>query len=215
MIVTILTLFPEMFSGPFDFSIVARARSQNKITLNLVNLRDFAADKYRTVDDRPYGGGGGMLLRVDVVDRALKAINKSASGKTHTVLLDPKGKIYNQATAKRLAKINYLTLICGHYEGVDARVVSLVDESISVGPYILTGGEIAAMILVDSITRLVPGVLSINAIENESFVAGLLEQPQYTRPQKFRSYPVPQVLLGGHHARITAWKKLHRKKVRD
>ena len=160
MTISILTLFPEMFAGPFDHSIIRRAKDKNIVHINFVNIRDFSSDTYKTVDDHPYGGGVGMIMRVDVVNRALehmKALCKRTSCKT--ILLDPQGTPYTQAKAKELSSIDHLILICGHYEGVDERVRSLVDETISIGDFIVTGGEIPAMVLIDSVVRLLPGVL--------------------------------------------------------
>lgn len=203
MHISILTLFPDMFCGPFDMSIVKRAAEKKLITIEYINIRDFAADKYKTVDGHPYGGGTGMILRVDVVDRALKSIKRG-----HTILLDAGGTPYTQKKARELATIDHIILICGHYEGVDERIRSLVDEEISIGDYVLTGGEIPAMVLVDSVTRLVPGVLAKpEATIHESFTEALLEYPQYTEPQIFNGLPVPPVLLSGNHKTIAAWRK--------
>lgn len=207
---TILTLFPEMFAGPFDYSIVKRAKNQGKISIDFVNIRDFATDTYKSVDDHPYGGGVGMILRVDVVDRALR------NRKGKIVLLDPRGERYTQKKAREYAKLDHLVLVCGHYEGVDARVDRLVDEKLSIGDYVLTGGELPAMVIIDSITRLLPGVLKkAEATQSESFTKeGVLEFPQYTRPENYKGLKVPDVLLSGNHAEIEKWKiKLSYKRV--
>lgn len=203
MHISILTLFPNMFRGPFDQSIVNRAINKNLMSIDYVNIRNFATDHYKTVDGHPYGGGVGMILRVDVMDRALKSIKKG-----HTVLLDAGGTPYTQKKAKELSNVDHLILICGHYEGVDERIRSLIDEEISIGDYILTGGEIPAMVLVDSIVRLIPQVLGKpEATVHESFSEPLLEYPQFTEPQTYRGLTVPPVLLSGNHKVIEAWRK--------
>lgn len=211
MHITIVTLFPEMFVGPLDFSILKRAREAGQVEINLINPRNFTTDKYQTVDDRPYGGGAGMILKVDVVDRAIEyVIRHKAKGKSKTILLDPQGVKYTQAKAKELASEENLILVCGHYEGVDERVRNLVDEEISIGDYILTGGEIPTLVIIDSVSRLLPGVLKKPGVtDDESFAKEnkLLEYPQYTRPEIYKSKQVPQVLLSGHHAQIAKWKE--------
>lgn len=215
MKITVLTLFPQMFTGPFDQSIIKRAQDKNLVTISFVNIRDFAPDAYKSVDDRPYGGGHGMIMRVDILDRALQSI----PGEKKVILLDPRGKTYTQKKAKELSSASHLVLICGHYEGVDERVLQLVDEQISIGDYVLTGGEIPAMAIIDSIVRLLPGVLSNDAaVAEESFSKNesYLEYPQYTRPVTYKSMPVPKILLSGNHKQILAWKKeksLRRKRV--
>lgn len=209
MKISILTLFPEMFDGPLNYSIVKRAKEKGLVTMNLVNIRDFASDSYKTVDDHPYGGGTGMIMRVDIIDRALQHVTRNTLHATmKKILLDPRGKPYNQKKTRELAKLDHLVLICGHYEGVDERVSSLVDERISIGPYILTGGELPAMIIADSITRLLPGVLSkSDAVKNESFSETMkLEHPQYARPRTYKKLSVPVVLLSGDHKKIRTWR---------
>lgn len=210
---SIITLFPDMFSGPFEYSIVKRAITKKQIEIEIINLRDFATDAYKSVDDRPYGGGAGMILRVDIVDRALQHIKRQTTNKkrqTKTILLDPQGTPYTQSIAKNLSEnYNHIILLCGHYEGVDERVRSLVDEEISIGDYVLTGGEIPAMIIVDSVTRLCSGVLSKpEATLHESFTERLLEYPQYTKPETYNEIKVPEVLRGGNHKEIAAWQHL-------
>ena len=209
MTVSILTLFPEMFQGPFDYSIVKRAKNQEKVVINLINIRDFANDKYRSVDDHPYGGGLGMIMRVDIIDAAISnAKCQIPNEKTKTILLDPRGTPYTQAKAREFAKLDHLILICGHYEGVDERVRGLVDESISIGDYVLTGGELPAMVITDTVARLLPGVLKKEATQKESFsVSHTLEYPQYTRPEEYKSLRVPNILLSGNHKKIEEWKK--------
>ena len=216
MIITILTLFPEMFSGPFDLSILKRAKEKNLIQIECINIRDFATDKHKSVDDHPYGGGTGMILRVDVVDRALTSVRQQYSNtaiKQLTILLDPRGKTYTQSVAEELATYEHIILLCGHYEGVDERIRTLVDQEISIGDYVVTGGEIPAMIIVDSITRLLPGVLvHPDATSQESF-HGTLEYPQYTRPEEYKGQNVPAILRSGNHKHITSWKQEEAKRI--
>lgn len=224
MKVTILTLFPEMFIGPFDHSIIRRAKERGLVKIELLNIRDFATDKHKTVDDRPYGGGVGMVLRVDVIDRAIQfALGNEVPPRTRlhlakrkrVILLDPQGKVFNQEKAKKLAKFDHLILICGHYEGVDERVRKLVDEEISVGDYILTGGEIPSMVVVETVTRLLPQVLPKAAVKDESFAqiaylgkkTKVLEPPTYTRPPIYKNRRVPKILFSGNHQEIEKWQK--------
>ncbi len=216
MVISILTLFPEMFTGPFNYSIIKRAQEKSLVEINFVNIRDFAQDKYKTVDDRPYGGGGGMIMRIDVIDRALTFVKSKIHGgeKVKTILLDPKGKTFTQSLARDFSNDNNLIFICGHYEGIDARVETLVDEIISIGEYVLTGGEIPTMVLVDSIARLIPGVLEKpQATHTESFSENSLEAPQYTRPEIYKDMSVPKVLLSGNHAEIEKWQAAHSTKT--
>lgn len=210
MTITILSLFPEMFAGPFDHSMIKRAREKGLITLHYVNIRDYALDRHKSVDDRPYGGGIGMVLRVDVIDAAIKDVCRHfpKNERPHIVLLDPQGTPYTQTRALTLSSVSHLVLLCGHYEGVDARIRDLVDEELSIGDYILTGGEIPAMVVVDSVVRLLPGVLrQKETTTSESFSQKLLEYPQYTRPETYKSQSVPSVLTRGNHALIEEWKK--------
>lgn len=214
MRVTILTLFPDMFRGPFDHSIIKKAQEKNAVDIQLVNIRDFAPDKYKSVDDHPYGGGAGMIMRVDVVDRALESVkSKVKSEKYRTVLLDPQGTPYTQIKAQKLSHLEHLILLCGHYEGVDERIRSLVDEEISIGDYVTTGGELPAMVIADSVVRLLPGVLRDQAATSEesfgSSMASSLEFPQYTKPPVYKGRAVPPVLLSGNHQSIAAWRKHH------
>ena len=241
MKIDILTLFPNMFTGPFDESIVKRAQDKKLVEINIHNLRKWTKDKYKTVDDKPYGGGTGMVMQIEPIFKALSALNvkNPASGsscstrliqscsapdpsagkqnsKQKIILLSPRGKLFNQKTAIRLTKYQHLILICGHYEGVDERVSKyLVDEEISIGDYVLTGGELPAMVMVDAIARLLPGVLTKNdATKNESFSTNildarrypLLEYPQYTRPENFNGWIVPKILLSGDHKKIKEWQ---------
>lgn len=211
----VLTLFPEMFTGIIDSSILGRARKTGLIDVALHNLRDWATDKHGTVDDAPYGGGPGMVLKVDVVDRALADLNQADTG--HVILLTPQGKPLKQADAQALSQRDRLILIAGHYEGYDERIRQLVDQEVSIGDYILTGGELGAMVIIDAVSRLLPGVLGKDeSSSDESFsLAGcLLEYPHYTRPETYTptSRPeqgplsVPDVLTSGHHAEITKWR---------
>lgn len=206
MKISVLTLFPDMFAGPFDHSIVKRAADRNLVSIQFVHIRDFASDKYRSVDGHPYGGGTGMILRVDVVDRALRSVRGTAK-KEKVILLDAAGTTYRQAHARTLSKLEHLILICGHYEGVDERIKTLVDEELSIGDYVLTGGEIPAMVVVDSVVRLIPGVLKKpDATVHESFTKRLLEYPQYTEPREYEGKAVPDVLVSGNHKVILDWK---------
>lgn len=205
---SILTLFPDMFAGPFEYSILKRAISKKLISVQLINIRDFSEDAYKSVDDRPFGGGAGMILRVDILDKALQFAKKQYKKAKHTqsILLDPRGTTYTQKIAASYAKtIDHFIIICGHYEGVDERVRQLVDQQLSIGDYVVTGGEIPAMILVDSVTRLLPGVIREESPLSESFDGGL-EYPQYTRPQTYKGMTVPEILLSGDHKKIEQWK---------
>lgn len=188
----VLTLFPEMFET-LNQSIIGRAREKNLIEINLINIRDFSKDKHKKVDDTPYGGGAGMVMKADVVYDAYKSIdNKNAK----VIYMSPQGKTLNQSKVEELSKESHLIILCGHYEGIDQRVIDkIVDEEISIGDYVLTGGEIPAMVLIDSVSRYNEGVLSKESIEEESFSNGLLEYPQYTRPEVFEGEKVPSVLL--------------------
>ena len=200
----VLTLFPEMFE-PLKQSIIKRAAEKKLIDIKLVNIRDFSEDKHNKVDDTPYGGGAGMLMKPDVVDRAYNSV-KSENAKV--IYLTPQGKTLNQKIVKDLSKREHLILLCGHYEGIDQRVLDkIVDEEISIGDYVLTGGELPAMVLIDSVSRYVDGVLSDESTDEESFSNGLLEYPQYTRPEIFDNVKVPDVLISGHHENIRKWRR--------
>lgn len=207
----VLTLFPDMFSGPLNLSIVKRAREQGVVDIHLHDLRDWSTDNYRSVDDHPYGGGPGMILRVDILDRAISSIKKSVSHLSNykTVILDAGGTTYTQATASAYSHLEGLLLICGHYEGVDHRVHEyLVDEVVSIGNYVLSGGELPAMTIIDSVTRLLPGVLgNSESLVNESHNTDEVEYPQYTRPSDYNGWKVPEVLLNGNHSVIESWRK--------
>jgi len=206
MKIDVLTLFPAMFAGPLDESIIHRARQNGLLDLQVHNLRDYTHDRHRTVDDRPFGGGPGMLLKPEPL---FEAVEHLAREKTRVVLLTPAGRTLNQALARELAAREHLLLICASYEGVDERVrAALVDDEISIGDYVLTNGNLPAMVLIDAVTRLLPGALGDEAsAHDESFSQGLLEYPQYTRPAEFRGMKVPDVLLSGHHAEIEKWRR--------
>ena len=204
----ILSLFPEMFESPFNFSILKRARENNLLDVHLHNIRDYAEDKHRVTDDAPYGGGGGMVMKVAPIDRALAAI-ADEQNRGLIVLLTPQGEPFTQEIAMELSSCPRIILICGHYEGVDERVRnSLVDREISIGDYILTGGELSAMVVVDAVSRLIPGILGNNeSAFTDSFADGLLEYPHYTRPANYRGMQVPEVLLSGNHSHIQMWRR--------
>lgn len=202
---TVLTLFPEMFE-PIRQSILKRAQENNVIEIDLINIRDFSKNKHKKVDDYPYGGGAGMLIRPDVVYDAYNSIENRNTAKV--IYLSPQGKVLTQSKVKELSKLENLILLCGHYEGIDERVLEeIVDEEISIGDYVLTGGEIPAMVLIDSVSRFVEGVINNESVDEESFSNGLLEYPQYTRPEIFLNKKVPDVLLSGHHSNIEKWRK--------
>jgi tRNA (guanine37-N1)-methyltransferase len=204
MRVDVVTLFPELVDGPLSGSIVGRARSRGILELGFSNPRDFTEDRHRTVDDRPYGGGPGMLMMAEPLYRAVKAVSKRGS---RVVFLAPRGRKFDQALARELSKEKRLVLVCGHYEGVDERAHSLADDEISLGDFVLTGGEPAAVAVIDALTRLLPGTLKkSDAAEKESFTEPLLEAPQYTRPAVWRGKKVPAVLMSGDHAAIEAWR---------
>ena len=203
MKLSIITLFPEVFHPILNSSILKRAQEKGLVNFKLINLRDFGEGKHQQVDDRPYGGGAGMVLRADIL---AKAVHKVRSHKI--ILMSASGKPYKQTKAREFSKLKHLIIVCGHYEGIDQRFIDkYVDEEISIGDYVLTGGEVPAMVIIDSITRLIPGVLQKpEAIINESFSEGLLEYPQYTRPEEFEGEKVPEVLLSGNHAEIKKWR---------
>ncbi len=200
----VLTLFPEMFSA-LNESIIGRGKEKGLIDINLINIRDFSKDKHKKVDDTPYGGGAGMVMNPTVVYDAYKSIKDK---NTKVIYMSPQGKTLDQQIVQDLAKEENITLLCGHYEGIDQRVIDeIVDEEISIGDYVLTGGELPAMVLIDSVSRYVEGVLKEGSVEEESFSNGLLEYPQYTRPEIFLNKKVPDVLLSGHHENIKKWRR--------
>ena len=205
MKIDVLTLFPAMFAGPLDESIIKRAREAGLLDLAIHNLRDYAHDRHKTVDDRPFGGGPGMLLKPEPI---FEAVEKLAGGNARVILLSPAGRPFNQAVAAELAKAERLLVVSGHYEGFDERVREhLADDELSIGDYVLTNGALPAMVIIDAVTRLLPGVLGDEmSAHDESFSHGLLEYPQYTRPAEFRGWKVPKVLLSGNHAQIAQWR---------
>ncbi|OGO06551.1 MAG: tRNA (guanosine(37)-N1)-methyltransferase TrmD [Chloroflexi bacterium RBG_13_56_8b] len=207
MHIDVLTLFPEMFEGIFDLSIMKRAIDQKLVGIGLHNIRDYTHDKHHTADDYPYGGGAGMVLKPEPIFEAVESIEKKED--TPIILLSPQGRLFTQRVAQELAGHSQLILICGHYEGVDERVREhLASDEISIGDYVLSGGELAAMVVIDGVFRLVPGVLGSEASPlDDSHVGGLLEYPQYTRPPQYRGWPVPEVLLSGNHAQISRWRR--------
>ena len=201
----ILTLFPEIIEGMVSSSILKRAVEKKLIEINIIDFREFAGNKHLTVDDYAYGGGAGMLIRVDPIYRALQTIEGIDSA--HKMLTSPSGNVLTQRKAEELSKLNHIVIVCGHYEGIDARVLNYIDEEISIGDYVLTGGEIPAGVIIDSVSRLVNGVIADDSTVNESFSMGLLEYPQYTRPREFDGHAVPDILLSGHHANISKWQR--------
>jgi tRNA (guanine37-N1)-methyltransferase len=208
MKIDVLTLFPAMFAGPLDESIIKRARESGLLDVRIHNLRDYAHDRHKTVDDRPFGGGPGMLLKPEPIFEAVEALRRE---KTRVILLCPSGRPFNQAVARELALLDDLLLVTGHYEGFDERIrEQLADDELSIGDYVLTNGALPAMVIVDAVTRLLPGVLGDDeSSKDESFSRGLLEYPQYTRPAEFRDMKVPDMLLSGNHAEIARWRSEH------
>ncbi len=214
MKITILTLFPEMLAGPFDHSIIKNAKIKGLVEINFVNIRNFGQGRHKVVDDTEYGGGVGMVMKVDVIHEALQGAKcklQTANCNEKIIFLSATGKTYTQQKAKEFSKLDHIILICGHYEGVDERIKDYIDEEISIGDFILTGGEIPAMIITDSVSRLIADVLPPDATEDESFAAvdgqTLLEYPHYTKPQYYDGKNVPDILLSGNHPKIKKWRK--------
>ena len=200
----IFTLFPGMFQGPLTESILKRAQDKGLLSIALHNIRDATTDKHHIVDDYPYGGGAGMVMKADPIFAAVEPVYAGGP----IILLTPQGRLFNQQIAGELAQQPRLTLLCGHYEGIDERVIEhLVTDELSIGDYVLTGGELAAMVVVDAVARLIPGVVTGESIQEESHSGGLLEYPHYTRPPEFRGWPIPDVLLSGHHEQIARWRR--------
>lgn len=211
MKITILTLFPEMFQGPFEHSIIKRVKDKGLIEIEFVNIRNFGIGKHQVIDDTPYGGGVGMVMRVDILHKAIEHAKKLSSAKNQKVILmTASGKQFKQEIAQEYSQIDHLIIICGHYEGVDERITHYIDEEISIGDFVLTGGEIPAMLIADAVTRLLPGAITDGAVEDESFSQKeelLLEYPHYTKPQTYDDHSVPEILLSGNHPKIDAWRK--------
>lgn len=209
MKIAVVTVFSQMFTGIFDFGIIRLSREQGRVEIEIIDLRDFTRDRHRSVDDRPYGGGEGMVLKPEPIFEAVETLEQRWGKRSRRVLLTPQGVPFCQNDAKRLAERDALILICGRYEGVDQRVVEhLVDEEVSVGDFVASGGEIPAMLVVDAVVRLLPGATGSPAsVINESFQQGLLDHPHYTRPARFRQWPVPEVLLSGNHTEIDNWRR--------
>ena len=205
MKIDVLTLFPAMFAGPLDESIIKRAREAGRLDLAIHNLRDYAHDRHKTVDDRPFGGGPGMLLKPEPIFEAVESLAREG---TRVILLSPAGRPFSQAIARELAGLEHLLMVSGHYEGFDERVrEQLADDELSIGDYVLTNGALPVMVIIDAVTRLLPGVLGDeDSARDDSFSQGLLEYPQYTRPAEFRGMKVPEVLLSGNHAEIARWR---------
>ena len=208
MLIDVITLFPEMFSSPFAYSIIKRAIDNEILQINFTQLRDFAFDKHRQVDDSPFGGGSGMVLKPEPMYRAVRnVLNRAENLSRKIIITDPSGSVFNQSKAKELATFDRLIFICGHYEGFDARIYDLADEIISIGDFVLTGGELPTMMIIDAVARMLPGVLgSEDSARTDSFFEGLLSFPQYTRPRDFEGKQVPEVLLSGNHKEIEKWR---------
>ncbi|WP_313756584.1 tRNA (guanosine(37)-N1)-methyltransferase TrmD [Tissierella sp.] len=206
MKIDILSLFPEFFSPLLSWSIIGRACEENKVSINSINIRDFSKNKHKKVDDYPFGGGTGMVMKPEPIFHAIDSVRDKNS---RVIYLSPQGKKFSQELANELSKEEHLVLLCGHYEGIDNRIIEhYIDEEISIGDFVLTGGEIPAMIIIDAIVRLLPGVLrSDESFTDESHYNGLLEYPQYTRPREFNGYSVPDILLSGNHGKIETWRK--------
>jgi len=203
----LLTLFPEMFLGTLHSSMLGRAEEKGILKFNIVDIRDFSGNKHNRVDDSPYGGGRGMVMQAPPVYDAYKFATKDSKSKPHTIHMSPKGKPFTQKRAIELSKMDEILILCGHYEGIDQRVIDeIVDEEISLGDFVLTGGEIPAMVLVDSVSRYVDGVINQESLISESYTDGKLEHPQYTRPRVWQGVSVPEVLFSGNHAKIQKWK---------
>lgn len=210
MLIDVITLFPEMFGGVFGASIIKRAIDKKILEVRFTQLRDFSFDKHKHVDDEPFGGGSGMVLKPEPVYRAVRAVLKNSDENLSKkiIITDPGGEVFTQSKAKELAKFDRLIFICGHYEGFDARIYDLADEIISIGDYVLTGGELPAMVMIDSVARMLPNVLgNSESAETDSFFNGILSYPQYTRPRDFEGKIVPEVLLSGNHSEIKKWRE--------
>lgn len=202
------TLFPAMFASPFDSSIIKRAQTTGAVEIHIHDLRDWTYDRHRTADDAPYGGGAGMVMMAPPIVEGVEAILADDLANARVLITSASGRPFDQAMAHELADAERVVIICGHYEGIDARVTELLDaEEVTIGDYVLTGGELAAMVMIDATTRLLPGVIQQASIEDESHSDGLLEYPQYTRPMEYRGLTVPEILVSGHHAKVDAWRR--------
>ena len=210
MKIDVLTLFPEMFENFMNTSIIKRAISNKNVTINTINIRDFSNYNNSQVDDTPFGGGNGMVMMCDPVFKALESVKTPDS---YVIIMTPRGKIYNQNYSKKYKELKHLIIICGHYEGFDERIYSLADEEISIGDFILTGGEVPAMCIMDSIIRLIPGVITEGSLESESFENNLLDYPVYTKPREYNGMEVPKVLLSGDHAKIKEYREKERMRI--
>ena len=208
--IDILTIFPEMFDDFLNTSIIKRAREEDKVEINVINFRDYSTDKHKKVDDYPYGGGAGMVLMCQPI---FDAVDNLRDNDTLVVMLSPSGEVFKQEKAVELSKMKHIILLCGHYEGFDERIKSIVDMELSIGDYVLTGGELPAMVITDAITRLIPGVITMESLDSESFNDGLLDYPNYTKPADFRGMKVPDVLLSGHHGNIAKYREEERIKL--
>ncbi len=208
MIIDILTIFPGMVAGPITESIIGKAIDRKLIDIRLINIRDYAADPHRTTDDRPFGGGSGMVMKPEPLVAAIGNVRENDPA-ARVILLSPQGKLFDQGIAFELSRLNHICLVCGRYEGVDERIRNhYVDDEISIGDYVLTGGELPALVIVDAVARLIPGVLGSNeSLSEESFITGLLEYPHYTRPEIFENHRVPDILLSGNHGAIRRWRR--------
>lgn len=209
MRIDIVSLFPDMFRGPFNDSIIQRAQDNGILNIHILNPRDFSFDRHKHVDDSPFGGGSGMVLKPEPMFRAMRFLSETISYERRRVLLmSPDGEVFSQRKAKELSVYDQLIFLCGHYEGFDARITELADEVLSIGDYVLTGGELPAMVMVDAVARMIPGVLgSEESAPTDSFYHGLLEFPQYTRPREYHGRCVPEILFSGDHAKIAAWRR--------
>ena len=202
------TLFPEMFTGPFDSSIIKRAQTTDAVEIAIHDIRTWTYDRHRTADDAPYGGGAGMVMMAPPIVEGVEAVLGDDLNNTKILITSASGRPFNQAMAHELAELDRVAIICGHYEGIDARVTEILNaDEVTIGDYVLTGGELAAMVIIDATTRLLPGVIQQASIEDESHSDGLVEYPQYTRPFEYRGLAVPDILLSGHHAKVEAWRR--------
>lgn len=208
MEIKIFSLFPEMFDGPLRSSLLGKAQEKGVLSIEVINFRDYSTNKHKAVDDYPFGGGAGMVLQPEPIVSALRDRLTMEDGEQEIIMLSPQGKVFNQEAARQLSQKKRLAFVCGHYEGFDERIRSFVTQEYSIGDYVLTGGELPAMVMIDSICRLVPGVIKEQeSYEDDSFYHGLLEYPHYTRPQNFEGMEVPEILLSGHHENIRRWRK--------